>query len=123
MKKLIAIIVILAVAVVMALTVPDKKTHRETMMKAINEYVDEEAANMGIADNGVTRAGKKVLTKTIEGVLTYKLEVSNYIFFNTTHARIGGQDKLLSVGLFGHVFTFDKEMLRKELEKAVHDKE
>lgn len=122
MKKLIAIIIILAVAVVMALTVPDKKTHKETMMKAINEYVDEEAANMGIADNGVTRAGKKVLTKTIEGVLTYKLEVSNYIFFNTTHAHIGGQDKLLSVGLFGHVFTFDKEMLRKELEKAVHDK-
>ena len=123
MKKLIAIIVILAVALVMALTVPDKKTHRETMMKAINEYVDEEAANMGIADNGVTRAGKKVLTKTIEGVLTYKLEESNYLFLNTTHARIGGEDKLLSVGLFGHVFTFDKEMLRKELEKAVHDKE
>lgn len=123
MKKLIAIIVILAVALVMALTVPDKKTHRETMMKAINEYVDEEATNMGIADNGITRAGKKVLTKTIEGVLTYKLEESNYFFFNTTHARIGGEDKLLSVGLFGHVFTFDKEMLRKELEKAVHDKE
>ena len=123
MKKLIAIIVILAVALVMALTVPDKKKHKETMMKAINEYVDEEAANIGIADNGITRAGKKVLTKTIEGVLTYKLEESNYLFLNTTHARIGGEDNLLSVGLFGHVFTFDKEMLRKELEKAVHDKE
>ena len=36
MKKLIAIIVILAVALVMALTVPDKKKHKETMMKAIN---------------------------------------------------------------------------------------
>lgn len=27
-----------------------------------------------------------------------------------------GEEKLLSVGLFGHVFTFDKEMLREALE-------
>jgi hypothetical protein len=31
---------------------------------------------------------------------------------------MGEENKLLSVGLFGHVFTFDKKMLREAIEKG-----
>ena len=41
MKKLIGVVIILGVAILMTLTVPDKKAHKEAMMKAIKEYVDE----------------------------------------------------------------------------------
>ena len=66
MKKLLGVVIILAVAILMTLTVPDKKAHKEAMMNAVKEYVDEEAEERGIADNGITRFGKNVVNKAIE---------------------------------------------------------
>ena len=122
MKKLLGIVIILAVAILMTLTVPDKKAHKEAMMKAIKEYVDEEAASMGIGDNGLARAGKNVVTKAIETILTSKLKETNYLLFNTTHIQMKEKDQFLSVGLFGQVITFNKDMLRKALEEAAEEK-
>ena len=113
----------MVIAFVMAMTVPDKKAHKSAMMKAVKEYVDEEAANRGFADNGLTRVGKNLVVKTIEEVLSNKLRVTNYFLFNTTHIEMKEKDKLLSVGVFGHVFTFDKEMLRDALEGSALEKE
>lgn len=123
MKKLIGLVIIVVIAFVMAMTVPDKKAHKSAMMKAVKEYVDEEAANRGFADNGLTRVGKNLVVKTIEEVLSNKLRVTNYFLFNTTHIEMKEKDKLLSVGMFGHVFTFDKEMLRDALEGSALEKE
>ena len=119
MKKfLLSLIVILLVAVLMTQTVPDKRAHKEAMMKAVKELVDEEAENRGFKDNGLTRIGKSIVNKTIETALGSKLKVDNYYLFNTTHVRMKGENKLLSVGMFGHVFTFDKKMLREALEES-----
>ena len=123
MKKLIGLVIVVVIAFVMAMTVPDKKAHKSAMMKAVKEYVDEEAANRGFADNGLTRVGKNLVVKTIEEVLSNKLKVTNYFLFNTTHIEMKEKDKLLSVGMFGHVFTFDKEMLRDALEGSALEKE
>ena len=123
MKKLIGLVIVVVIAFVMAMTVPDKKAHKSAMMKAVKEYVDEEAANRGFADNGLTRVGKNLVVKTIEEVLSNKLRVTNYFLFNTTHIEMKEKDKLLSVGMFGHVFTFDKEMLRDALEGSALEKE
>ena len=122
MKKLLGILIILCIAILMALTVPDIEEHKKAMMKAIAEYVDEEADNMGIPDNDITRFGKKTVTKTIEHVLSSKLEESNYLIFNTTHIELEEKDKVLSLGMFNHVFTFDKDMLREALEKKAEEK-
>jgi hypothetical protein len=32
--------------------------------------------------------------------------------------HINGKDELTSVGILGHVFTFDKDMLRERLQEA-----
>ena len=123
MKKLIGVVIVLFIAILMALTVPDMDAHKKAMMKAITEYVDEEAANKGIPDNPVTRFAKKTVTKAIEHVLSSKLEESNYLIFNTTHIEMEDEtNKLLSLGMFGHVFTFNKDMLREALEKMDEEK-
>ena len=123
MKKLIGVVIVLFIAILMALTVPDMDAHKKAMMKAITEYVDEEAANKGIPDNQVTRFAKKTVTKGIEHVLSSKLEESNYLIFNTTHIEMEDEtNKLLSLGMFGHVFTFNKDMLREALEKMDEEK-
>ena len=45
------------------------------------------------------------------------------MIFNTTSVRLDGESKTLSLGLLGHVFTFDKKMLREKLEEATKVKE
>ena len=118
MKKLLTLIVILLIAVLMTQTVPAKKAHKEAMMKAIKEYVDEKAEEEGFGNNVLTSIGKVVVNKGIEIALNTKLRVHNYYLFNTTRVRMDGKDQLLSVGILGQVLTFDKDMLKERLEKA-----
>ena len=118
MKKLLTLVIILLVAVLMTQTVPDKKAHKEAMMKAIKEYVDEKAEEQGFGGGILTNIGKAVVNTGIELALDTKLKVHNYYLFNTTTVHMEGKDQLLSAGLFGKVFTFDKDMLKERLEKA-----
>ena len=111
------------VAVLMTLTVPSKEAHKEAMMKAVAEYVEEEAENRGFRDNMLTDLGKNVVVKAIETALNSKLKVNNYYLLNTTHVRLNGKNQMLSLGIFGHVFTFDKKMLREKLEESLKAKE
>lgn len=122
MKKYLLIIIVLLVAVLMVLTVPDKAKHKEAMMEAINEYVEEEAVDK-LGDTVLARLGKGVIVKTVETALNSKLKIENYYLFNKTYVRLDGEDQMLSLGMFGHVFTFDKEMLREKLEEAMNAKE
>lgn len=123
MKKLLALVAVLLLAVIMIETVPDKAAHKEAMMKAVAEYVDEEVSESAVGDNVLGRIGKGVINATVRAALNMKLKVNNYYLFNTTYVRMNGKDQLLSVGLFGHVFTFDKKMLREKLEEAMSAKE
>ena len=91
-------------------------------MKAVKEFVDEEAENR-LGDNVLTNIGKNVAVKTIELALNTKLKEHNYLVLNTTYVRLNGEEQLLSLGMFGHVFTFDKEMLREKLEESLKAKE
>ena len=117
-KKILIGIALVALAITMGRTVPDKKAHKEAMMEAVRAYVDDEAIEHGLGDNILTDLGKGIVNKTIEVALNSKLEVDNYFLFNTTHVELGDETKTLSLGVFGHVFTFDKEMLRDALEEA-----
>jgi len=122
MKKLLWIVIVLLVAVLMALTVPEKQQHKDAMMEAINEFVAEEAEQR-VGDNVLAKLGKSVVVKTIETALNSKLKVNNYILFNTSYVRLKGEDQILSLGMFGHVFTFDKQMIRDKLEESLRAKE
>lgn len=122
MKKYLLIIIVLLVAVLMVLTVPDKAKHKEAMMEAINEYVEEETVDK-LGDTVLARLGKGVIVKTVETALNSKLKIENYYLFNKTYVRLDGEDQMLSLGMFGHVFTFDKEMIREKLEEAMNAKE
>ena len=122
MKKLLIVVIVLLVAILMAMSVPDKQAHKEAMMKAVKEFVDEEAENC-LGDNVLTNIGRNVAVKTIELALNSKLKEHNYLVLNTTYVRLNGEEQLLSLGMFGHVFTFDKEMLREKLEESLKAKE
>ena len=91
-------------------------------MEAINEYVEEKTIGK-FGDNMLTNLGKNVVVKTIEVALNSKLKMHDYLLWNTTYVRLDGEDKMLSLGMFGHVFTFDKEMLEEKLKESLEAKE
>jgi len=122
MKKYLIGAILLVLVIAMVKTVPDKKAHKKAMMEAVKEYVDEEAKERGLGDNVLTDLGKGILNKTIEVALNSKLEVNNYLLFNTTSVEMDDESKTLSLGILGHVFTFDKEMLRDALEASAKEK-
>jgi hypothetical protein len=122
MKKILALVIVLLVAVLMVLTKPSRKAHKEAMMTAVKEYVAEEVEGK-FGKNVLTSIGKGFVTKTVEVALSTKLKEHDYLLLNTTYINLDGKEKLLSVGMFGHVFTFDKDMLRENLEEAMKDKE
>ena len=123
MKKILWIVIVLLVGVLMYATAPAEEKHKEAMMKAVREYIDEEAANRGFKDNGITRLGKNVVAQAVKTALNSKLKFDNYYLFNMTHVKLDGEDKMLSLGIFGKVFTFDKDMLRENLEEASRTKQ
>ena len=122
MKKLIIIAIVLLVAILMVLTRPSKAAHKEAMMEAVKEFVSDEADSLGLGDNILTDLGKGIVNKTIEKALNMKLEMHDYLIFNTTYVKLKGGEQMLSLGLFGHVFTFDAEMLHQKLEEAANEK-
>ena len=122
MKKLLTGAFLVLLAITMVLTVPDKKAHKKAMMAVVKEYVDEEADKKGIGAGFLGTVGKGIVNRSIELVLNAKLEVDNYYLFNTTHIVLDDKSKVLSLGILGHVFTFDKEMLRNALEASAREK-
>lgn len=114
MKKLLSLIVLLLVAILMVLTRPTLEEHKAAMLDVIGDFAEEETRqSLGI--NLFGRVGRDVMSKTIGLLLDTQLKEHNYYLFNTTSIEYQDKDQLLSVGIFGHVFTFDKEMLREKL--------
>jgi len=122
MKKLIGVLILLMIAVLMVLTRPDKQRHQEAMLSAIEAYIDEESKDK-LGDNMLAEISKGVVIKTAETALNLKLRENNYQLFNTTYVRLQGKDQILSLGILGMVFTFDKDMIREKLEEAMKVKE
>ncbi len=117
MKKLLILIVFLLTALLMVFTNPDKKAHKNAMMEAIGEYVQEETESR-LGNNVLADLSSVLANNSAKAFLNYKLKHHDYYFFSTTSMKMDGKEQLMSVGLFGHVFTFDKEMLEEHLEKA-----
>ena len=68
MKKFLIGALVLVAVIAMVKTVPDKKAHKNAMMEAVKEYVDEEAAKRGIGDGVLAKLGKGIVNKTIQSV-------------------------------------------------------
>lgn len=119
MKKVfIAIVVLLAVAGIAVLTCPDNAAHKEAIMSVINEKINESVGkDTAEGDEGIAVFASSLGSGIIGYVLDNRLSVKNHFVFSTGEIRhLDGETERLSIGVFGHVFTFSKEDLDKALE-------
>jgi len=129
MKKILFLVILAAAVVGAVVTCPDKKAHKEALADTFAEYasykIDENKDN-GLSD--VLNEGLKVLRKAggdkvVEATLSQFLEVDNYYVLSIGRLKQGGEKKLISIGLFGHVFTPTSSMIDNALKGQKDQKE
>lgn len=120
-KAFTAIIAVLAiVAIAAVVTCPDKQKHKEAIMAVVSEKINEElqtddeellelSAVFGSLGSGI--AGK---------IVDNRLRVKNHFLWSTGEIKdLKGEYQQISVGVFGHIFTFNKEDLDRAIEDAL----
>ena len=129
MKKILFLVILAAVVVGAVVTCPDKKAHKEALADTFAEYasykIDENKDN-GLSD--VLNEGLKALRKVggdkvVEATLSQFLEVDNYYVLSIGKLKQGDEKKLISIGLFGHVFTPTSSMIDHALKGQKDQKE
>lgn len=106
MKKLISLILVITFFAAMAWTCPSRDAHYDAISEA---YADM---------NFFTKlAGKKSIKWGIERLVS----VDNYVLVSvgTYTMNNDGANGLVSVGVFGHVFTFTKSDFFEEVQRAL----
>jgi hypothetical protein len=113
MKKYLIPLLILGVVVAAALTCPDKSAHKHAVNGVIKEVVQEKVSEYVGKDVGsvVTR----VVATATDWIIDQGLTVNNYFLFSVGNFKTDDGAKTVSVGAFGHIFTFGKEDVKEAL--------
>lgn len=123
MKKglIAALVTLVALGVVAIITCPDRLAHKDAIMSVVNEKIDDglTESNGGEADGLTAFLGS--LGSSMAGYfLENRLTVKNCFVCSIGYLRdMEGVDNKVSVGVFGHVFTFNKEDLDAYLEGMI----
>lgn len=111
MKKLIRIIVVLAIlAGVMFFTCPEEEKHVDKLTQEIvastNDQKDDAESNI-IEDIGNAIAGT-LSEKVVHLYVKSQLKVENYTLLNVGKMNYDGEKRVVTIGAFNHVFCLVK---------------
>lgn len=91
----------------------NKQDHEEAITyvvsSLINEKIDEEETD------ALALLGSFYLTKFVGQFLDSRLRVNNYFLFSVGEVNYKGKTKNVSFGILNHVYTIDKEDIKKEI--------
>lgn len=117
----IGILAVLLVAGIAVVTCPGKQAHKDAILAVINETLNEGLkSTLEDEEGGATLAlwGATVGTSMTGWFLNENFSVENRFVYSVGKFNAGDGPRKVSVGLFGHVFTFSKADLERELEKT-----
>lgn len=120
-KALIAIIaVLLIVGAAAVMTCPDKQAHKDAIMSVVNEKINEELQTDDEEYQGLSALFGTLGSGIAGRVVDNRLVVKNHFLWSTGEFQnFDGEYQRVSVGVFGHIFTFNKQDLDKALENAL----
>lgn len=121
MKKTLAFIVFIAIVLVGVVTCPPKDAHQDALMKLVNVALDTELSKNTSSEEekGWALLGSMIGSGIAELVIDKKLVIDNYFVCSIGRIVFEGEEKVVSVGLFNHVFTMSEDKLKKELENSL----
>ena len=129
---LIAALILAILFATMVFTCPDRQDHEAAIQEVTKAWVgDKVDDNLG-SITGIGGAFGDLINKAIkeltgfgtDKVISSYLDVKNYVVCSVGRMSIGNsEEKMVSLGVFGHVFTFGKEDIEKAWTHAMDDYE
>ena len=116
----------------MVFTCPGREAHEQAIQEVtkawVGDKVDENLGAItgvgGVFGDLINKALKELTGFGTDKVISSYLDVKNYLVCSVGRMSIGdNEDKMVSLGLFGHVFTFGKEDIEKAWTRAMDDYE
>ena len=129
---LIAALVLAILFATMVFTCPDRQDHEAAIQEVtkawVGDKVDENLGNItgmgGVFGDLINKALKQLTGFGTDQVISKYLDVKNYVVCSVGRMSIGNnEEKMVSLGVFGHVFTFGKEDIEKAWTRAMDDYE
>lgn len=119
-KALIAIIAVLIVGAAAVVTCPDKQDHKDAIMAVVNEKINEELKTDDADLQGLSALFGSLGSGIASGIVENRLVVKNHFLWSTGEIQnLDGEYNQISVGVFGHIFTFNKEDMDKAIDNAL----
>ena len=115
MKKILLLIIVVAIALAGVMTCPQKEAHKDALMKLVDSALDSELYKRAYTEEekGLAMLGSFLGSGIAELFLNKKLLVDNYFVFSLGRIVFEGEEKVVSVGLFNHVFTEDENTFKE----------
>ena len=129
---LVAALILAIVFATMVFTCPDRNDHEAAIQEVtkawVGDKVDENLSGItgvgGVFGDLINKALKELTGIGTDKVISNYLDVKNYVVCSVGRMTIGdNEEKMVSLGLFGHVFTFGKEDIEKAWTRAMDDYE
>ncbi len=124
MKKLIALILFLAVFFTLLLTCPDKKMHQEALKNRVNDLVTNKVAELDSTINteGMAFLSTMILSPIVDEITKHELEVDNYLLFSVGKLKIDSESHFVSFGILNQVLTPSNSQLEASAKEILEDK-
>ena len=119
-KVLIVIIAVLIVGAAAVVTCPDKQSHKDAIMSVVNEKINDELKTDDAEMQGLSALFGSLGSDIAGRIIDNRLVVRNHFLWSTGELQdLNGEYNQVSVGVFGHIFTFNKEDLDKAINNAL----
>ena len=129
---LIAALVLAILFATMVFTCPSRADHEAAIQEVtkawVGDKVDENLGSItgvgGVFGDLINKALKQLTGFGTDKVISNYLDVKNYVVCSVGRMSIGdNEEKMVSLGAFGHVFTFGKEDIEKAWSRAMDEYE
>lgn len=120
MKKFVAFMIVFLVVVGVALiaTRPDKITHYEAIRNVATAVVNAEM-NQKDHDETLAAIGTMLGVAAVDNYLSKNLIVRDFTLYSVGYIIYNQEPRMVSVGLFNHVFTIKEEDARRMLKSKL----
>lgn len=118
---LFTILILVILAGVCAVTCPDREDHVNALENVLQRTIDKELSETSdYKDDPFSAALGSVFMSSFGGaIIDNILMVDNYFICSIGTISYGGETKVVSVGIFNHVFTAGADKLAEETTQAL----
>ena len=130
---LVAALILAILFATMVFTCPDRRSHEMAIQEVTKAWVDDKVEDHlsgitggigGVFGDLINKAIKQLTGAGTDKIISNYLDVKNYVVCSVGRVHVGeNEDKMVSLGVFGHVFTFGKEDIEKAWTRAMDDYE